>query len=216
VSVPLPNDLKGRSWNAEIDGQKVWSTYLACGGRHISLVTGGHTDLVRTLHRMTVASVRCRPDAAMEATLYDVPVVLDLPTGWEQIISKKNLATLVVTDGNHLIVVNTVATRSQPQAVRDMVTSIDLFGPLFGPAPRVVSQDHADVAFQGTDQGKPVTGWLTHLECRELGKMLQLISRSPGGLSEAEVGLSILRKARCRRGDEQPQTWPRSGAANFP
>jgi hypothetical protein len=210
VVVPLPIGIEGRSWSAEIEGRQLWSTFLACGGRHVSLLTMSRGGLARRLHRRVVASVRCQPEAAMEAALYDVPVVLDLPSGWGQTEGKNNLATIVVTDGNHLIGVNTVATRMEPQHALYAVTD------LFGPTPRIASQDRGEVAIQGILDGKPVAGWLTHLECREIGKTLQLISRSNGGLAEAEVGLRLLRRARCRRGDEQPQTWARFGAARSP
>jgi hypothetical protein len=215
VDVPLPNGLEGRSWTVEMGRRKLWSTALACGGRHVSILTISLADLATRLHATIVASVRCRPEPAMEATLYDVPVVFDdVLLGWWQMEINKTIATLMITDGRHVVGVNTMETmvRLPPQYSLDVLRLTGLFGPTL----RIASRDGDDVAFEGTNQGKPVAGWLTYIECRELGNALQLISYAHEGLADAEAGLKILRKARCRRGDERPQEWRLSDKTRFP
>jgi len=211
IEVPLPKGLEGRSWKLEMPDREFWSTEMACGGRHVSIVTMSNAALAPKLHRKVVASVRCRPQAAMEATLLDIPVVLDLPSGWTQTQTKSKLAfgTLGLTDGVHFIAVNPVLSRLSAQQSLGVLKA----SKGFVQDVRLTSEDHDAITFEGTFEGRPMAGSMTYLECPELGRTLQLMSWSQERTPEPGAGLKLLRKARCRRANEQPQNWPPSAKA---
>jgi len=80
-------DLETRSYKLFVGLNQTQSTFIACGKRLIAVITASNYDArydVAPLHRRTVASVACSPDAGEEATLGEPPPVkITVPQGWE-------------------------------------------------------------------------------------------------------------------------------------
>jgi hypothetical protein len=76
AAIPVPAGLEGRSFRVRTAGrpsEMVITSYVVCGRRLISLATAGAVRGVQSLHERMLASLRCEPDAAEEATLNPRP-----------------------------------------------------------------------------------------------------------------------------------------------
>lgn len=86
IAITWP-DLETRTYKLFIGLKRTDSTFIACGKRLIAVITAGEDDTregVGRLHRGTVASVVCTPDADEEVAIgAPPPVRLSPPGGWE-------------------------------------------------------------------------------------------------------------------------------------
>jgi hypothetical protein len=199
LAFPAPAGLTARSWKMPMAGKPpMWITLLACGGRRMTVTTSGRAAGLEELHRRMLASFECRPEPAGEARLTDIPVVMELPEGWRRVQSSDEEE--VVTDGSSTIIARAVGAQFQVETFDKVLPAI------LGGTLRVGARERDDWPVEGTLNGAYVTGWVAFRSCPE--SSLMLFAMHP---REAERPHQLLRKVRCRRPDEAPQTWPPAG-----
>jgi hypothetical protein len=201
VSVTAPAGWSARSWGMGLnDGESLWVTHLACGGRRIVLYSSGRGGSLERLHRRVVATMRCRPDPAKEAALGDMPVVMGVPPGWSRLKTGKD--QLMISDGHF---------RMFAQASSGKLDDADharLLPILFGTQLKIGERVGKEWPLSGAIQGAPVTGWVTTRYCALLDQSLTVLATCQGDQRQAELARQLVRGVRCRRPDERPEEWP--------
>jgi hypothetical protein len=125
-------------------------------------------------------------------------VVVNLPASWRRVWPPSD--QLMLTDGKYILVVKPL-----PADLSDE-----------GVAKRLVEPKMRLGARQGNDwpveaKAGPTSGWLTVRRCPEVHQTLLLTALVESRGKKAEAARALLGKARCRRPDEPPQSWPEAG-----
>jgi hypothetical protein len=202
ATVWIPGGLPVQTLKARIDGKPFWVTSAICGGREITISTGGTARGITLLHRRVARSLRCQPDPALEKQLGDVPVIVDLP-GWRRVMNGPDRIGL--SDGRYIFLASILGPKIDGDTFAKMI-------------PAMVGSDMRAGRRQGDDwpvqaRADSTTGWLTFRSCPEVNEGLMLMVLVDGKAGDAGTAHQLLGKARCRRPGEAPQQWPDAPAA---
>jgi hypothetical protein len=202
LHIPAESGLATHSWSVLNDGVGLWATHAQCGRRRVTVMTSAPDRRGEDLQRQVVATLRCRPDAAEEHRLDDVPLVMPLPPGWFR--KHKPANGMNVSDGKTTVMVVGVDRPLSEEALDLMVAA-------------AVPQDHRllrkegnEWPFEGHRGGAQFSGWVTERTC-ERDRPLVLLAAVKGDRSQTQNGRAILQGARCRKPGEPAQAWPAYG-----
>ncbi len=193
IAGPEPNN----SWAFRAGSATGMATQVVCGARRLLLRTLSKSGDVERLHRQIAASLRCRPDAAKERMIDDVPVVLGLGPGWFRMWRTE--AQLMLTNRRWF-----VTARPLQRSARnpDLVKALSTAGGLPGIELRERVGD--DWLIQMRTDGTRLTGWATLRDCPDNDRTLLFMSLADSD----DVARKLLAGARCRKPNESPQAWP--------
>jgi hypothetical protein len=183
-------------------GVEAWSTALPCGGRQLRITTSTYLRGSGRLHRRIVRSVRCHPDAASEAAIDDVPLVMTLPPGYTR--ADAPVGDLQLASDRKMVWARLVAGHLSPEAGAKLMEE----NGVLGSDVRWGAREGTQFSFEGAAPENHFYGWATTLDCRDLGASVWLMSLSRISRDDAREGQAILRQARCRAAGEAPQQWP--------
>jgi hypothetical protein len=187
---------KTRSWAVRFGRQTSWSTQIVCGARRVTLITISGDAAVEQLHRRVAASFRCRPDAAKERTVGEVPVVFEVGARWFHQPSEGH--DFRITDGRFVLIARQIDGRILPAELRQ-------FAEAALPGFKFHDRVGDDWPFELKEDGETTRGWMTVRVCPEGGQLLLMSLGDADGHKDAR---GLLARARCRRSDEPAQTWP--------
>jgi len=199
TKVAIPGPEPTRSWAFRIGGATCWATQVVCGLRSVMLMTLSSHRGVERLHRRVAGSLRCRPDAAQEVTLDDIPVVFDLEPGWFPTPGDSD--DLGITNGRTLLMARPITLPSAP--VVDVVQTVKAWTTASGIELRDRVGD--DWRIDVTQDGERLHGWVTVRDCQSSRQALVLLALA--GMRD-EVDRALLARGRCRKPGEPPQIWP--------
>jgi hypothetical protein len=200
MDLMLADGRKAPLWHMRI-GSDVWISIVSCGARQIRITTSASLRGSERLHRRIVASLRCHPDAAAEADVGDVPLVLQLPPAYHRVLSPPG--HLVLTSDRKMVMAQIVAGQLTPEAGAKEMEAAGVLGPGVHVGAREGTQFSVE-----SETGDELYGWTTTLACRASGLSIWLTAVSRISRDDAREGQEILRQARCRAPAEPPQAWP--------
>jgi hypothetical protein len=167
-----------------------------CGARQVTLRTASSHWGVERLHRRVAASFRCRPDAAKERTVGDIPVVFDVKGEWSRLAITPG--ALQITDGRFMLMAQHGDVRTiKGETLRALEAA--------RPGWKIGDQVGDDWPIEISEDGAAMRGWMSLRPCPEGG---QLFVMAFGEAQDRKQARALLGRARCRRPDEAPQTWP--------
>ncbi len=182
-------------------GNTVWGSILMCGGRRISLVSGGPAAMAQ-LHRRILPTIRCQQDAASEAKLGSLPWTIELPAGWFALDAPAGQTQL--TDGARAILVRTGAELANREALPKLLSALFSAGKM---KVSLGAWEGDRMAMQGAmDDGTPFWGGVWLKKCP--GSGLLVITMAEDEKSAAELAELVEQKGRCLRAGEAPTVWP--------
>ncbi|MDB4956421.1 MAG: hypothetical protein JWO36_3990 [Myxococcales bacterium] len=179
------------------DKTEIIMTVVPCGTRHLIVMTAG--DGTETLHARMLATVRCTPDAALEAGAAQIGVELDLP-GWY--VAAKEGIQLQLTDGTSALIVQPGGATAGP--LRELLEKG--FGAAMGGSIRVgeVRPDGL-ISFDLTIEKEHVVGLAQQVMCPGNSTLLMLMTPDQASLDRWS---SKITAPRCLRPGEPAQHWP--------
>jgi hypothetical protein len=193
----VPGAAPTLSWAVAFGPVRSWITQTECGARRMLVMTGGEDVGVDQLHRRVVASFRCRPDPAEERAIDDVPVVFALGPGW--FLVSKDPEQLALTNRRTLVTARPLTRASEDD---DIIGRIKATGGM--PGIKIGERVGDDWRIQFLLDGKPSPGWMSLRPCTGTSLILLLSSMDAPG----DDGRRWLARARCRKPNEKPQSWP--------
>jgi hypothetical protein len=144
----------------DADGVALSISQVECGGRNV-LIASAIARAPAAEHRRLVASLRCHPDPAAEATLATtvVPLALVLP-GWYAVSRDGN--QLQLSDGASFLML-------QPMPATTPDRLVEAIGPVlegaFKGAVKPGAQQGDRVALSGMIDGQAIVGWARLVTC---------------------------------------------------
>ena len=200
TEIAVPGKNRTRSWAARAGGQALWTTQIACGVRRVMVTTAGRGDNVERLHRRVAGSFHCRPDAARERTAGQVPVAFDVGAGWFRQAS--SAADVRITNRRFSLLARVYSSGGITEDIpADIRAFVEATTPTFKFGERVGD----DWAIRVDVDGEELHGWMTVRPCPDT---IHLLLISLGDADRRDDSRALLKRARCRRPDEAPQTWP--------
>ena len=195
-TVTVPGAQQTRSWAVRVGDRTSWSTQIACGARRVVLRTTSSHWGVERLHRRVAASFRCRPDAAKEKTVGDVPVLFDVEGDWFHLPSSPS--QLQITDGQFILMAQRADVRTlKSETLRVVEAAL--------PGYKIGERVGDDWPVEIVEDGEELYGWMSLRPCREGD---QFFVMAFGDAKDRKEAKALLPRVRCRRPDEAPQTWP--------
>jgi len=195
IAVPGPGPTS--SWAFRAGGGINLATQVACGARHVILITRREGGDPERLHRRIAGSFRCRSDVAQERMIDDVPVVFGLGPGWFRVTAEKPELMLTNRRGS-VLAFNVQPSARDPDPVKTLVGG----GVFRGISLRERMGD--DWLIEMSTVGKPQRGLATMRACPDPNQKLLLMSLADSDDDARELLVS----AHCRKPNEPAETWP--------
>jgi hypothetical protein len=180
----------------------VWISMVVCGGRRISLMTGGSS--IEALHRRMLPTLVCRPDPSRERSLDDLPLAIDLPAAWSSV--KGEAGQVELTDGANALILKPMS--SLPTNDDEMPQLLTGLFQAMGVRVAIGAKRDGRFPISGVIEGQNIVGWVWPFSCSRGAVMVLGISTDePGADRLAEL---LRAKSHCA-GPNEVVRFPKSG-----
>jgi hypothetical protein len=197
---PGPGGKPVETMRVSSDSVPLLLSQIECAGRNVLIATGAESA-GEDLHHRVLMSFECKPDPALEPTLKEVQVELqlDLP-GWYAVSRDDN--QLELSDGTATLLIQPMASLASDRLLEGIAP---VLSEAFHGAVTAELVGGNRVTLHGTVDGEPLVGWAKLMPCpRSKSLAIALAPDQPA----ADALERAFANATCLPAGAPPQQWP--------